>query len=200
MFRSIIAVSEGGPDAVMSFTLARRIAGIFDGTVDAHHLPAARLGGAPGLPVISDTSGARSVPGKARAPTSRSWLPCRGATYIAEAAGASLESLVAMGRFSDILVLGRPGTNAENVAPDTVKTAIHECARAVMIAPTKSAAGPFGSVIVAWNGSFQATRAVEYAMPFLAKASEITILVVGRKPDDVGASYLARNLQRHGLH
>jgi nucleotide-binding universal stress UspA family protein len=54
-------------------------------------------------------------------------------------------------------------------------------------------------VIVAWNGSFQAARAVEYSLPFLAKASAITILVVGSTPDDVGAAYLARNLGRHGL-
>ena len=68
-----------------------------------------------------------------------------------------------------------------------------------MIAPPNPGEGPFGSVIVAWNGSFQAARAVEYSLPFLAKASLITILVVGSTPDDVGAPYLARNLGRHGL-
>ena len=44
-----------------------------------------------------------------------------------------------------------------------------------------------------------AARVVEYSLPFLAKASQITILVVGGTPDDVGAPYLARNLGRHGL-
>ena len=39
MFKSILAVSEGGPDAAMSFTVAARVAAIFDGTVDALHLP-----------------------------------------------------------------------------------------------------------------------------------------------------------------
>jgi nucleotide-binding universal stress UspA family protein len=68
-----------------------------------------------------------------------------------------------------------------------------------MIAPPNAGEGPFGSVIVAWNGSFQAARAVEYSLPFLAKASLITILVAGNTPDDVGAPYLARNLGRHGL-
>ena len=52
---------------------------------------------------------------------------------------------------------------------------------------------------MAWNGSFQAARALEYALPFLDKASKVTLLVVGGKPDDVGASYLARNLGRHGI-
>jgi hypothetical protein len=39
MLKSILAVSEGGPDAAMSFKLAARVAGIFEGTVDALHLP-----------------------------------------------------------------------------------------------------------------------------------------------------------------
>jgi hypothetical protein len=47
-----------------------------------------------------------------------------------------------------------------------------------------------------WRGTaaFQAARALEYAIPFLEKAAKVTLLVVGSKPDDVGASYLARNL------
>jgi nucleotide-binding universal stress UspA family protein len=124
--------------------------------------------------------------------------PVKGSTYTA-AKTATLDTLVAMGRCSDLIVLGRPGADPENVAPATVEAAIHECARAVMIAPPSSGSGGFGNVIVAWNGSFQAARAVEYSLPFLAKASAITILVVGSTPDDVGAAYLARNLGRHGL-
>jgi len=35
MMKSILAVSEGGPDATMSFRLAARVAAEFDGAVDA---------------------------------------------------------------------------------------------------------------------------------------------------------------------
>ena len=45
MFKSILAVSEGGPDAGMSFKLAARVAGLFDGCVDALHLPVGPAGG-----------------------------------------------------------------------------------------------------------------------------------------------------------
>src|SRR4029078_5995718 len=114
----------------------------------------------------------------------------KGATYTA-ANTDTLDAMVAMGRCSDILVLGRPGADPENVAPATVEAAIHECAHPVliappapgtghighlahpvMIAPPDPGTGPFGSVIVAWNGSFQAARVVEYSLPFLSKASE----------------------------
>lgn len=208
MFKSILAVSEGGPDAAMSFKLAARVAGLFDGAVDALHLPVGPAGGMVGglamsgeaMPLIMNIDDERL---EARAKESEKAYaelvaPVKGATYTA-AQTATLDTLVAMGRCSDLLVLGRPGADPENVAPATVEAAIHECARPVMIAPPSPGTGAFGNVIVAWNGSFQAARAVEYSLPFLAKANAITLLVVGSTADDVGAAYLARNLGRHGL-
>ena len=45
MIKSVLAVSEGGPDAAMSFRLAARVAAQFDGAVDALHLPVGPAGG-----------------------------------------------------------------------------------------------------------------------------------------------------------
>jgi nucleotide-binding universal stress UspA family protein len=208
MFKSILAVSEGGPDAAMSFKLAARVAGQFEGTVDALHLPVGPAGGMVGglamsgeaMPLIMNIDDER-LEGRAKE-SQRAYneivAPVKDATYTA-AQTATLDTLVAMGRCSDIVVLGRPGSDPENVAPATVEAAIYECARAVMIAPPVPGEGAFGNVIVAWNGSYQAARAVEYSLPFLSKATQITILVVGSTPDDVGAAYLARNLGRHGF-
>jgi nucleotide-binding universal stress UspA family protein len=166
MFKSILAVSEGGPDAAMSFKLAARVAGIFDGTVDALHLPVGPAGGIAGglamsgeaMPLIMDLDDERLEERATESERAYKEIvaPLKDATYTA-AKTATLDTLVAMGRCADLLVLGRPGA------------------------------------------SFQAARAVEYSLPFLAKASQITILVVGSTPDDVGAPYLARNLGRHGL-
>jgi nucleotide-binding universal stress UspA family protein len=198
MFKSILAVSEGGPDATMSFAFAHRVATVFDGTVDAMHLVAGSGTGLLGIDFTStedlDARAARS----ARA-YEEILASLQGATYTAETTIAPLEALVLMGRVSDVIVLGRPSTDPATATPAAINTALHECARAVMIAPPIPSPGPFESVVLAWNGSFEATRAVEHAMPFLVKASEITILVVGKHPDDVAASLLARNLQRHGL-
>ncbi len=194
MFKSVLAVSEGGPDASMSFVLAGRVAAAFDGTVDALHLAA----GSGRFHLGSDEALAARAARSARTYEEIvAALP--GATYTADTAIAPLEALVTMGRLSDVIVLGRPGSDPANASPAAINTALFECARAVMIAPPLVGEGPFASVVLAWNGSFEATRAVEYAMPFLLKAREITILVVGKKPDDVAASLLARNLGRHGL-
>lgn len=209
MFKSVLAVSEGGPDAAMSFKLAARVANVFGGAVDALHLPVGPAGGMVGglamsgeaMPLVMNLDDSRL---EERAKESEraykeTLALIKGATYTA-AKTATLDAMVAMGRCSDILVLGRPGADPENVAPATVEAALYECARAVIIAPPKSADGAFNSVVVAWNGSFQAARALEYSLPFLAKAGKVTLLVVGSKPDDVGASYLARNLGRHGIN
>ena len=46
---------------------------------------------------------------------------------------------------------------------------------------------------------FRSARAVGAALPFLEKAGKVTILVAGAKPDDVGTSFLLRNLGRRGI-
>ena len=209
MMKSILAVSEGGPDAMMSFKLAARVASEFEGAVDALHLPVGPAGGMVGglamsgeaMPLIMNLDDERLEERSAESARAfkETLTTVKGSTYTA-AQTATLDAMVAMGRCSDILVLGRAGADPENVAPATVEAAIYECARAVMIAPPTAGSGVFNSVVVAWNGSFQAARALEYAMPFLSKASKVTLLVVGTKPDDVGASYLARNLARNGVN
>jgi len=209
MMKSILAVSEGGPDAAMSFRLAARVAAEFGSAVDALHLPVGPAGGMVGglamsgeaMPLIMNLDDERL---EARAAESeRAYKEVlalvKGSTYTA-AKTATLDAMVAMGRCSDILVLGRPGADPENVAPATVEAALYECARAVMIASPVASTGMFDSIVVAWNGSFQAARALEYSLPFLEKASKVTLLIVGSKPDDVGASYLARNLARDGIN
>src|SRR5438552_3065245 len=209
MIKSILAVAEGGPDAAMSFKLAARVAAEFGGAVDALHLPVGPAGGMVGglamsgeaMPLIMNLDDER-LEGRAKE-SERAYketlAPIKGSTYTA-AKTATLDAMVAMGRCSDLVVLGRPGADPENVAPATVEAALYECARAVVIAPPDPGNGDFKSIVIAWNGSFQAARALEYALPFLTKASKVTLLVVGSKPDDVGASYLARNLSRHGVN
>ena len=180
----------------------------FDSAVDALHLPVGPAGGMVGglamsgeaMPLIMNLDDERLQARSAESERAYQEIAgsIKGSTYTA-AKTATLDAMVAMGRCSDILVLGRPGADPENVAPATVEAALYECARAVMIAPPIAGSGMFNSVVVAWNGSFQAARALEYAMPFLEKASSVTLLIVGSKPDDVGASYLARNLARNGI-
>jgi nucleotide-binding universal stress UspA family protein len=204
LYKSILAISEGGPDAEMSFRLAVRIAALFDGTVDAVHFAEHLMHDAdiavqsmPYLKILSDDRL------KARAEESQRRFreliaPLKGATFIGDEAMTRAD-LVRLGRFSSLVIIGRPGADDENIAPGTVKAAIYDCARPVIIAPPDLKAGPIASVVVAWNGSQQAARAVGSALPFLARAGKVTVLVADAKPEDVGASLLMRNLGRRGI-
>jgi nucleotide-binding universal stress UspA family protein len=208
MYKSILAISEGGPDAAMSFGLAARIASMFGGTVDAVHFSESRVHdvdiAAQAMPFLKPLSDGRL---KARAAESERAFreliaPIKDATFTG-GEGVMRDQLVKMGRYANMVLIGRPGADAENIAPATVKTAIYDCARPVVIGPPDAApnsgAAPIASVVVAWNGSAQAARAVGYALPFLEKARTVTIVVARTQADDVGTPLLLRNLGRRGI-
>ena len=188
----------------MSFRLAAHIAAQFDGTVDAVHFAEHQAHDAdiavqsmPYLKVLSDDRL------KARAEESQRRFrelisPLAGATFTGDET-MTRDELVRLGRFASLVVIGRPGADDENIAPETVKAAIYDSARPVVIAPPEAKAGPIASVVIAWNGSSQAARAVGSALPFLAKAAKVTVLAADTNPEEVGAPLLVRNLGRRGI-
>jgi nucleotide-binding universal stress UspA family protein len=57
-------------------------------------------------------------------------------------------------------------------------------------------------VMVCWDGSRAATRAIADSLPFLAKAKAVEIVIVGSKEgqrDQVPGADLGQHLARHGL-
>ena len=199
MYKSLLAISEGGPDAATTFGLAARIAGTFGGSVDAVHYAELRAGdfdiAAQSLPFVRQQFDDQL---KSRALHSEKiykelMAPLPGSTY-RDGRDLGREGLIALGRAANLLVIGRPGDEVEDIAPDTVRTALYDCARPVLIAPPNLANQPIESVVVAWNGSLQAARALGYAMPFLEMARRVTVLTGGATPADV-----LRTLARHGI-
>ncbi len=204
MYKSILAVSEGGPDAEMSFRLAARVAALFDGTVDAVHfseqLPHDVDIASQAMPFLKRLSDDRL---KARMEESQRQFralvaPIKDATFTGDEA-MTREALVRMGRFANLVVIGRPGADEENISPETVKAAIYDCARPVLIAPPNPAHGPMTSVVVAWNGSAQAARAAGAALPFLRRAGKVTVLAADMASEEIGTPFLVRTLERHGI-
>ncbi|PSC02482.1 hypothetical protein SLNSH_23880 [Alsobacter soli] len=58
----------------------------------------------------------------------------------------------------------------------------------------------FEKVVVAWDGSRVAARAVGDALPALALAKTVSVVTVGDEPDDAApAASLVRNLVAHGV-
>ena len=115
-------------------------------------------------------------------------------------AGAA-DQLGRIGRRFDLIILGQP----ERKTPSDVidEAVLFESGRPVILVPFIQEGGmTLDRVIVCWDGSRPAARAVGDALPFLKKAKQVEIVIVSDKPnkkDEIPGADLAQHLARHGL-
>ncbi|MBT3334510.1 MAG: universal stress protein [Rhodospirillaceae bacterium] len=82
------------------------------------------------------------------------------------------------GRLADLVVVGRPeDASALNESP-TIHAAIMETGRPVLVAPPGETKTLGRNIMIAWNGSPQAVRAIAAALPLLQEAEAITLLSI----------------------
>lgn len=116
--------------------------------------------------------------------------------------GAASE-LGRIARRFDMAVLGQPRENAtsDEVVDEGV---LFESGRPVIFVPyIQKAALKLDRVMVCWDGSRIAARAVADSMPLLHKAKAVEVVIVGDKPsraDEVPGADLGEHLARHGLN
>jgi nucleotide-binding universal stress UspA family protein len=126
-------------------------------------------------------------PGTAAAGPSAAWVERR---------GAEEETLVDAGRLADLIVIARPEGGIGIGSATTFGAVLFETGRPVLVAGSRALPLHVDRIIVAWDGSVQAARALGAALPFLAHAEEVTVLTARepesdeQDPADVG-SYLA---------
>jgi nucleotide-binding universal stress UspA family protein len=117
-------------------------------------------------------------------------------------AGAS-DELSRMGRRFDLVVVGQ--AEHDKPMPEEVvdEGVLFESGRPVIFVPFIQKTGlKLDRVLVAWDGGRAATRAIGDAMPFLEKAKQVEVVVVGNKPpksDEVPGADLGQHLARHGI-
>jgi nucleotide-binding universal stress UspA family protein len=108
-----------------------------------------------------------------------------------------------IGRRFDLVVVGQPPR--KNSLPDEVvdEGVLFESGRPVVFVPFIQKGGmKVDRVMVCWDGSRTAARAVADAMPFLKKAKQIEIVIISDKApkkDEVPGADLGQHLARHGL-
>lgn len=105
-----------------------------------------------------------------------------------------------IGRVFDLLVVGRPLEDAVAPSMAALETALFETGRLLLIAPPVAPERLGDAVVIAWNGSSETARTVAFAMPFIKRAQQVTVLSVqkGMVPGPTAAE-LTHNLRRHGL-
>ena len=123
------------------------------------------------------------------------------------AVGEPVEATSLHARYADLVVVGQSdrGASVGVMTPESFPELLAlTCGRPIVMVPftgTVQAAGE--RVLIAWNASREATRAVTDALPMLQKAKQVTVVVVNPKPNDAhgqqpGAD-LSLYLARHGV-
>jgi nucleotide-binding universal stress UspA family protein len=123
----------------------------------------------------------------------------------AEGYAASVISLNA--RYADLTVVGQthPDDPRNYPNPGLPAEVALGAGRPILVVPYIGAQQEIGrNVLVAWNGSREATRAVNDALPILERADKVTVLAVnprkgGGDHGDVPSADIALHLARHGV-
>jgi nucleotide-binding universal stress UspA family protein len=103
----------------------------------------------------------------------------------------------------DLIVAPAQGSESRNATPHgLVDRALLESGAPVLILPPEWAPGPVGDkVVIAWNATREALRAVHDAMPLLERAKKVTLFAFSSKPSALrkSAEMLADHLAQHGV-
>ncbi len=118
------------------------------------------------------------------------------------AKGMPLESLSLRSRYADLVIVSQGNPEAQHgSSEDMVDDLILVSGRPVLVIPYIGAPDRFGKkVLVAWNASREAARAVADAMPILESADSVEVFAV--EPNGIGdapGADIAEHLARHGI-
>ncbi|MDN5851000.1 MAG: hypothetical protein L0H63_15420, partial [Nitrococcus sp.] len=124
-----------------------------------------------------------------------------------ESPAAVAETVALHARYADVAVIGQPDPNHSEMglADDFPGQVAVTSGRPVLAVPHAWRLQPIGRrVLVAWNASREATRALHDALPLLRSAQEVRVLALRRKGGgqglgDLPAAGIVAHLTRHGV-
>jgi nucleotide-binding universal stress UspA family protein len=169
-------------------------------------IPGSVMGGIP--PEFIEAQRAESDK-KARAAVSRFEQAAKRAGVAAETSilsasiSGAADKLGRLGRRFDLVVVGQ--ANGDRAMPEEVvdEGVLFDSGRPVIFVPFIQKAGlKLDRVMICWDGSRAATRAIADAMPLLKKAKAVEIVMVASKAgkaDEIPGADLGQHLARHGL-
>jgi nucleotide-binding universal stress UspA family protein len=107
-----------------------------------------------------------------------------------------------LARTFDLTILGQTQPGIDHFGDLFVEAALFHSGRPIVIVPMRHQFEfSVDRVLIAWDGSLHAARAVASAMPLIRLAGEVGVVIVReeKKSSRLEASELLRHLQRHGL-
>jgi len=123
------------------------------------------------------------------------------------ATGYPNEAMPPYARLADLVVAGQTDLNDPEsfIAEQFVENLIMAAGRPVLLMPSSGSFADCGKhVLIAWDGSREATRALHDAIPFLSQAENVTVLTINADRDEptgqrVPGADIALTLARHGV-
>ena len=114
--------------------------------------------------------------------------------------------LAAEARMGDIFVATRPYGHSGEGSASILEAALFDSGRGMLFVPPEgSAPAEYETILLAWQNTREAARAVADAMPFLTRAKKVIVAIVDeagpveQRGLEPGAD-IARHLDRHGVN
>ena len=116
-------------------------------------------------------------------------------------------AIAMQGRYCDLIVISQtpPDEYLPRLRSDFPEYVVLNCTRPVLVLPHTGGKGEIGKrVLIAWNGSDNAVRAVTSAIPMLRLAAEVNVVVFnagsdGDRHGELPGADIASYLARHGV-
>jgi nucleotide-binding universal stress UspA family protein len=134
--------------------------------------------------------------------TRRAGLSAEPLTLSSSLAGAG-DQFGRIARRFDLAIVGQAEPKTSTVDDIIAETALFESGRPMIVVPyIQKAPLKLDNVMVCWDGSRQAARAVGDALPLLAKAGRVEVVIITNergKQDEIEGADIGQHLARHGL-
>jgi nucleotide-binding universal stress UspA family protein len=149
-----------------------------------------------------NTKAATAATSRFEAAATRAGLSAEVRILDASVAGAA-DLFGRIARRFDLAVVGQARPKEGATEELLIEGALFESGRPVVVVPfVQTRAATLERVLVCWDGSRPATRAIADALPFLRRAKAIDIVAVSGergKGGELAGTNMARHLARHGL-
>jgi nucleotide-binding universal stress UspA family protein len=113
--------------------------------------------------------------------------------------------VIAIARTADLIVIGQINPNSRAAATWRPQDVVAACGRPVLMVPYVGTFLQVGRrVLVAWDGSRDAVRALNDALPVIATAEQVIVMTIHARDKDVerdrsATKGIIRHLARHGI-
>lgn len=109
------------------------------------------------------------------------------------------DQIASVARFADLVLASAPyAEGAPDTAVDVFEGTLYRCDTPVLVCPPGDLSLDPARILVGWDGSRQALRAVRAALPFLKRARAVEISIFDPS-DEAPGDALASMLARHGV-